>query len=166
MDSNGGRFGQSALHLAAGPDEGAMAAARIALKAPQSTLSVGLDVKIHLEGPAEGNVPMLRLFDPTGHRLVTIYRQNLKDSRLWVGVGSDHVATQGRLDLDTWGYLSVNVHPNGRDAGSIVSVRLDGRLIAQVPAATLEQPTSIVQVGNDSKNQPFDLYVDDVRVSK
>jgi len=60
----------------------------------------------------------------------------------------------------------VNVHPNGRDAGSIVSVRLDGRLIAQVPAATLEQPTSIVQVGNDSKNQPFDLYVDDVRVSK
>jgi hypothetical protein len=166
VDSNGGRFGQSALHLAAGPDEGAMAAARIALKAPQSTLSVGLDVKIHLEGPAEGNVPMLRLFDPTGHRLVTIYRQNLKDSRLWVGVGSDHVATQGRLDLDTWGYLSVNVHPNGRDAGSIVSVRLDGRLIAQVPAATLEQPTSIVQVGNDSKNQPFDLYVDDVRVSK
>ena len=166
VDSNGGRFGQSALHLATGSAKGAFAAARVILKAPQSTLAVGLDVKVHLEGPAEGNVPMLRFFDSNGHRLVTIYRQNLKDSRLWVGVGSDHVATQGRLDLDTWGYLAVEVHRNGRDSGSIVSVRLDGRLVAQVPAPSLEQPMSIVQVGNDSKNQPFDLYVDDVRVSK
>jgi hypothetical protein len=111
-------------------------------------------------------VPLLRLFDARGKRLVTIYRQNLADSRLWVWVAGDHVASQGKLALDTWGHLAVEVHPNGREAGSVVSVRLDGRLVAQVAAAEIVQPTSIIQIGNDSKNQPFDLYVDDVRVTR
>ena len=166
VDNTAGRFGQAAIHLSASSVEGAFAAARVVLKSPQARVNIGLDVKVHSEGPAEGNVPMLRLFDPAGHRLLTIYRQNLADGRLWVGVGADHEPTQARLDLDTWGYLAVEVHPNGRDAGSTISVRLDGRLVAQVPAPGLEQPTSIIQVGNESKNQPFDLYVDDVRVSR
>jgi hypothetical protein len=166
VDSTAGRYGQAAAHLSAGPDEGAYAMARVALKSPQATLAVGLDVKVHLEGPSEGNVPLLRLFDSDGKRLVAVYRQNLKDGRLWVGVGADHVPSQAKLDLDTWANLAVDVHPDGRDAGSVISVRLDGRLVAQVPAAELVEPTSIIQVGNDSKNQPFDLYVDDVRVTR
>jgi hypothetical protein len=166
VDSTAGRYGQAAAHLSAGPDEGAFAMARIALKSPQATLAIGLDVKVHLEGPSEGNAPLLRLFESDGTRLVTIYRQNLKDGRLWVGVGADHVPSQAKLDLDTWANLAVDVHPNGRDAGSVISVRLDGRLVAQVPAPEFVQPTSIIQVGNDSKNQPFDLYVDDVRVTR
>ena len=44
-------------------------------------------------------------------------------------------------------------------------MRLDGRLVAQVPAPGM-RPTSIIQIGNDSTNQPFDIYVDDVRVSR
>jgi hypothetical protein len=166
VDTNAGRYGQAAAHFSAGSEEGSFASARVALKSPQTTFAVGLDVKVHLEGPSEGNVPLLRLFDAAGNRLVTIYRQNLADGRLWVGAGSDHAPTQAKLDLDTWGNLAVEVHPNGRDAGSIVSVRLDGRLVAQVPAPGMVNPTSIIQIGNDSKNQPFDLYVDDVRVTR
>jgi hypothetical protein len=166
VDTAAGRYGQAAAHLSAGSDKGAFAAARVVLKSPQATFAVGLDVRVHLEGSTGGNVPLLRLFDSAGNRLVTVYRQNLADGRLWVGVGGAHEPTQGRLDLDTWGHLAVEVHPNGREAGSVVSVRVDGRLIAQVPAVEIEQPTSIVQIGNDSKNQPFDLYVDDVRVTR
>jgi hypothetical protein len=166
VDTAAGRYGQAAAHLSAGSQKGAFAAARVALKSPQATFAVGLDVKIHLEGPTGGNVPLLRLFDASGKRLVTVYRQNLADSRLWVGVAGDHVASQGKLALDTWGHLAVEVHPNGREAGSVVSVRLDGRLVAQVAAAEIVQPTSIIQIGNDSKNQPFDLFVDDVRVTR
>jgi hypothetical protein len=166
VDTAAGRYGQAAAHLSASSQKGAFAAARVSLKSPQATFAVGLEVKIHLEGPTGGNVPLLRLFDASGKRLVTVYRQNLADGRLWVGVAGDHVASQGKLALDTWGHLAVEVHPNGRDAGSIVSVRLDGRLVAQVPAAGMVKPTSIIQIGNDSKNQPFDLYVDDVRVTR
>jgi hypothetical protein len=166
VDTAAGRYGQAAARISAGPEKGAFAAARVILKSPQGTFAVGLDVKIHLEGPTGANVPLLRLFDSTGKRLVTVYRQNLADSRLWVGVGGDHVASQGKLDLDTWGNLAVEVHPNGREAGSVVTVRLDGRLVAQVQAPELVKPTSIIQIGNDSKNQPFDVYVDDVRVTR
>ena len=156
----------AAAHLSAGSEEGSFATARVALKSPQTTLAVGFDVKVHREGPSEGNVPLLRLFDAAGKRLVTVYRQNLADGRLFVGVGPDHAPTQAKLDLDTWGNLAVEVHTNAPDAGSTISVRLDGRLVAQVPAASMVKPTSIVQIGNDSKNQPFDLYVDDVRVTR
>jgi hypothetical protein len=164
VDNKAGRYGQAAIHLSAGPDEEAFAAARLVLKAPQTTIAIGLDVKVRQEGPEGGNVPLLRLFDAAGKRLISVYRQNLADGRLWVGAGSDHAPTQAKLDLDTWGNLTVEVHPNGRDAGSIVSVRLDGRLVAEVPATGMVKPTSIIQIGNDSKNQPFDVYVDDVRV--
>jgi hypothetical protein len=166
VDTAAGRYGQAAARISAGPEKGAFAAARVVLKSPQGTLAVGLDVKVHLEGPIGANVPLLRLFDSTGKRLLTVYRQNLADGRLWVGVGGDHVASQGKLDLDTWAHLAVEVHPNGREAGSVVTLRLDGRLVAQVQAAELVKPTSIIQIGNDSKNQPFDLYVDDVRVTR
>ena len=166
VDTTAGRYGQAAAHLSAGWEEGAFATVRVALRSPQTSFDVGFDVKVHDEGPSGGNVPLLRLFDAAGKRLVTIYRQNLTDGRLWVGVDSDHAPTQARLDLDTWGNIAVEVRPNGRDAGSMVSVRLDGRLVAEVPAAGMVKPTSIIQIGNDSKNQPFDLFVDDVRVTR
>jgi hypothetical protein len=165
VDTTAGRYGQAAAHLSAGLVDGAFAAARVVLPSPQAALTVDLDVKVHLEGPTGANVPLLRLFDSKGNRLVTIYRQNLADTRLWVGLGSEHLPTQARLDLDTWGHLAVAVSPTGRGTGSIVSVRLDGRLVGEVPA-DLKQPTSIIQIGNDSTNQPFDLFVDDVRVAR
>jgi hypothetical protein len=166
VDNKAGRYGQAAIHLSAGSAEGAFATARLVLKTPQTTIAIGLDVKVRQEGPEGGNVPLLRLFDAAGKRLVSVYRQNLADGRLWVGAGSDHAPTQAKLDLDTWANLAVEVHPSGLDAGSIVTVRLDGRLVAEMPASGIVKPTSIIQIGNDSKHQPFDLYVDDVRVTR
>jgi hypothetical protein len=166
VDIAAGRYGQDAAHLSAGPTAGAFAMARFVLPSRQPTLTIGLDVKIHLQGPLGANVPVLRLFDSAGKRLVTIYHQNLADDRLWVGLGSDHVPTQAKLGLDTWGHLAVEVRQTSPDAVGLVSVRLNGRLVAEVAAPGLKQPTSIIQIGNDSTNQPFDLFIDDVRVAR
>jgi len=160
-----GRYGQDAVHLAAGSNDGAFADARFVLPTAQADLTVDLDVKIHLEGPVGANVPLLRLFDSAGKRLVTVYRQNQSDTRLWIGQGSDHAPTQARLGLDTWAHLALEVRRGATDGTPVLSVRLDGRLVAQVPAPGM-RPTSIIQIGNDSTNQPFDIYVDDVRVSR
>ena len=164
VETAGGRNGQEGAHLAAGTEDGAFADARIVLPSAQPTLAVDLDVKVHLEGPAGGNVPLLRLFDGAGKRVVTIYRQNLADDRLWIGLDSDRVPTQARLGLDTWAHLSVEVRRVASGV-TVISVRLDGRLVAEVPVPSW-RPTSIVQIGNDSANAPFDLFVDDVRVSR
>jgi hypothetical protein len=161
-----GRYGQAAVHLSAGRDKGAFATARLVLPSPQAALTIGFDLKVHLDGPSGGNVPLLRVLDSDGKRLATIYRQNQADSRIWVGLAGDHFPTQARLDLDTWGHLAVEIRPIGRDAGSMISVRLDGRLVGQVPAPAFKKPTSIIQIGNESTNQPFDLFIDDVRVSR
>jgi hypothetical protein len=165
VDAGSGRYGQDAAHLAASPSAHAFADARFVLPAAQANLTVGLDVKIHGEGAVGANVPLLRLFDSQGKRLVTIYRQNVSDSRLWVGLGSTHVPTQGRLSLDTWGHLAVEVRAGDASGPTKISVRLDGRLVGEVPAPNL-RPASIIQIGNESSNQPFDIYVDDVRVSR
>jgi hypothetical protein len=166
VDTKAGRYGQAAVHLTASRDKGAFAAARVVLPSAQAALTIDFDVKIHLEGPPGGNVPLLRVLDSDGKRLATIYRQNLADGRLWVGLGGDHFPTQARLDLDTWAHLAVEIRPTGNDGGSTISVRLDGRLVGQVPAPAFKQPTSILQIGNESANQPFDLFIDDVRVSR
>lgn len=163
VEAAGGRNGQEGAHLAAGTLDGAYADARIVLPSTQPTLTVDLDVKVHLDGPAGGNVPFLRLFDGAGKRVLTIYRQNLADDRLWIGLAG-RVPTQGRLGIDTWAHLTVEIH-RVASGGTEISVRLDGRLVAEVPAPDW-RPVSIVQIGNDSANAPFDLYVDDVRVSR
>jgi hypothetical protein len=161
----GGRDGQVGAHLTAGSAKGAFADARIALPSAQPTLTVDLDVKIHGEGPIGANVPLLRLFDASGERVLTIYRQNVADDRLWIGLGSDRSPTQARLGLDTWAHLTADVRRDLATGGTVVSVRLDGRLVAEVPAPDW-RPASIVEIGNDSTNAPFDLFVDDVRVSR
>jgi hypothetical protein len=166
VDTKAGRYGQAAVHLTASRDKGAFATARVVLPSPQAALTIDFDVKVHLEGPIGGNVPLLRVLDSDGKRLATIYRQNLADGRLWVGLGGDHFPTQAKVDLDTWGHLFVEIRPTGNDTGSTISVRLDGRLVGQVRALAFKQPTSIIQIGNESANQPFDLFIDDVRVSR
>jgi len=164
VDTAAGRYGQAAAHLVAGSADGSFADARVALPSPQTNLTVDLDVKVHLDGPVGANVPLLRLFDRDGKRLVTIYRQNLADSRLWVSLGAGRSLTDARLGLDTWAHLTVRVQPDANGA-RVISVRFDGQLVGQVPAQALG-PISIVEIGNDSTNQPFDLFVDDVRVSR
>ena len=85
-----------------------------------------------------------------------------------MGIGTDRSPTEGRLGLQTWGRLAVAIDPApAGSTGSVVTVRLDGTLVAQVPARDLlVSAITSVQIGNDTKNQPFGLFVDDVAVSR
>jgi hypothetical protein len=155
------RTDRRAVHLRAGSDPDARAAARFALPSPQHVIDVDLDFLLRAEGPEKANVPLVRLFDAAGERLLSVYRQNHKDGRIWIGVAGDHVPTSSRVNLSTWTHLDVVVRPG--PAGPVVEVRVDGRLAAEVPA-DLASPVAVVQIGNDSKGQPFDLVVDNVKV--
>ena len=166
VDSTSGRQGQSAAHLAAGTDPAAYAIARVSLPTAQRALSIDLDVKVHLEGPSGGNVPLVRLFDAKGKRILSIYRQNASDGRLWVGQPAGRAPTQGRLDLDTWGHLALEIRVPASGEGREISVRLDGQLVAEVPDTGGGSAVASVQIGNDSEQQPFDLFVDDVRIAR
>jgi hypothetical protein len=73
------------------------------------------------------------------------------------------MATTARVALETWMRVDVTLRP-GVD-GSIVEVRIDGRPVGEVPVTSL-LAASVVQVGNDSKGQPFELVVDNVKVDR
>jgi hypothetical protein len=48
---------------------------------------------------------------------------------------------------------------------TVISVRLDGRLAGELRFQAIGD-TSMIQIGNDSTNQPFEIFVDDVRVAR
>lgn len=157
------RTDRRALRLRAGTAPDARAAARFELPAPQPALKVGLDIRLLAEGPVDSNVPLVRLFDPAGARILSVYRQNHKDGRVWVGIGDDHVPTSARMRLETWTRLDLELRP-GVD-GATLEVRIDGRPVGEIPLASAPS-VMVVQVGNDSKEQPFDLVVDNVKVDR
>lgn len=166
VDPTSGRQGQAAAHLVAGDEPAAYAIARMTLPAPQTALAVDLDVKIRRAGPPGGNVPLLRLFEADGKRLLSIYRQNEPQGRLWVGQPTGRAATFARLDLDTWGHVAVEIRAPESAGDRRIAVRLDGQLVAEVPDTSGGRPIASIQIGNESPGQPFDIFVDDVRVAR
>jgi hypothetical protein len=155
------RSDRYAAHLAAGGLPDAFSVLRYRLDAPRSELSVSLDYKVLAEGDPDGNVPVLRLLDSGGDRLITVYRQNGRDGRVWIRVGDNRIASQARIDLATWTVVQVIIR--SETTGRVAEVRVEGRLVgeATLPATAGAQ---VLELGNSSTNQPFDLVIDNVRV--
>ncbi len=149
-------------HLAATAAKGSSATANLHLAEPVPTLAVGLDVRFAAEGAAGGNAPILRFFDAKGERLVTIYRQNQRSDRVWVGHGDVHAATDGKIDLQTWARVEATLVPSL--GGSTLQLRVDGQLVYQDTVPFEVGAVRDIQIGNDSTGQEFDLFVDNVRV--
>lgn len=164
VEAGAARSDRFAAHLAIPPGATkATASARFALPRPQSTISFDADVKVLAAGPPDGNVPLVRVFDAKGKRLLTVYRQNEARGRLWVSNDSARAPVDGKLPLETWAHLdvAVTVRPTGLD----VRVRLDGTLVYQAElSGGTGSPVKLVQIGNDQRGRPFDLLVDNVRV--
>jgi phage gp37-like protein len=158
------RSGAYAARLSAGSSGGSYAYARAALSPPLTDVAAAVDISIE-SGGTGGNVPILRLFDAAGARLVSLYRQNGTDNRVWVQHSGGFNATSGTLPLGRWARAEARVVTAGaRD--STVEVRLDGTLIHTTTTASLGTAgVAAVQVGNDSANQPFVLYADAAAVA-
>jgi len=155
------KSGSQAARLAESSASASQAYARASLGASRSAVTVSADFRQLAEGPAGGNVPLLRLYDSNGTRLVSFYRQNQSSDRLYISYGSTlNKLTTGTLPLNTWAQLSVHIVING--ASSTVEVMKNGASIYRTTQANLSGDLRTVQIGNDTKHQPFDLVVDNV----
>ena len=154
--------GMFAARLSETSATGSIAYARETLALPQTALTVSAYVNVLAEGTSGGNVPLLRLFDAAGTRVLSLYRQNLSGDALWLTYGGLRYQTSGRLPLSTWGQVEVRVAITGLGT-STVEARLNGTLIYQSTTANLGTAGIVtLQIGNETGAQTFTLAVDDV----
>jgi hypothetical protein len=158
--------GTYAARLSAAGSGKSYAYARASLGGGRSDVVAAGDFYLESAGGSAGNVPLLRLFDPAGTRLVSLYRQNGTTNKLWVQHSGSYNTTTGLLTLGRWARVEVRTVTAGAGA-STVEARLDGALIYQTTTASLGTTgTATVQIGNDTQNQVFALYADNVAVAQ
>ena len=131
---------------------------------PQIAMTVTAMVRIVAQGGTNGNVPLIRLFDSAGARVVSVQRQNGASNEIFVQHSGSYAKATGLLPLGAW--KSVELTVAGADTGAAsITVKLDGTTIYTTSSASLSAGIVTVQIGNEVKAQTFDLAVDDVAVS-
>jgi hypothetical protein len=157
------RTGSVAAQLSESAKAGSKAYVRKTLSAPQQDLTATGDFQVRQAGASGGNVPFFRLLDPSGTRLISVFRQNDTKGTIELAIGSSHPATTAALALGTWATVSLHVITAG--TSSTVEVRLNGTLVYQSTAASLGTAgVSTIQIGNDTAAQAFNLVADTISV--
>jgi hypothetical protein len=157
------RSGSVAAQLSESANAGSKAYVRKTLSAPQQDLTATGDFQVRQAGASGGNVPFFRLLDPSGTRLISVYRQNDTKGTIGLAIGGSHPATTATLALNTWGTVSLHVITAG--TSSTVEVRLNGTLVYQSTAASLGTAgVSTIQIGNDTAAQAFNIVADTISV--
>ena len=134
---------------------------RATLSAPQSDLTVSGDFQITAEGAAGQDVPIFKLYDTAGVRVVYINRRNVTGQIFAVNGSSGPVPTTGQLALGEWAHVTVRAIAAGA-AASTVEVSLNGVPIYRTSTASLGiAGIRTIQVGND-KQLPFALFADNI----
>lgn len=155
------KTGTYAARLSSTTSGGSYAYARASLGSPRASVTAVLALRVTTEGASGANVPLLRLFDSSGTRILTVYRQNLASDRVYVTYGGVNHLTSGSLPLSTWAELRVRALVNG-DA-STVQIDLDGvRIHTSTTAALGTAGVLTAQIGNDTRRQAFAIVIDDV----
>ena len=153
--------GTYAVRLSSSATGGSYAYARASLGSARLSVNADLAIRVTTEGASGANVPLLRLFDAAGTRILTVSRQNLASDRVYVSYGGVNYLTSGVLPLGTWADLRVRVIVNG--GSSTVQIDLDGTPIHTSSTAALGTNGILTaQIGNDTKRQAFSIVVDDV----
>jgi hypothetical protein len=156
------KSGSWAARLSESSTSGSFAYARETLAADQTELTVTGDFQVFAEGTSSQNVPILRLFNSSGTRLVSLFRQSASGNKIYVGYGGTNYSTTGLLPLNTWGTFQLHVIAGTSTA--TVEVRLNGTLVYSSTSATLAAVRTI-QIGNETAAQPLGLYVDNIVVA-
>ena len=155
--------GSYAARLSASSATNSFAYARATLAAPEPDLVIGGDFRIQAEGPSGANVPLLRILSASGTRVMWLYRQNLASNKLYLNDGTSAHLLSGTLALNTWAHVEMRISGAGTSAGT-VEVRLNGALVysGSINIATVRT----VQIGNDTKKQPFILFADSITITR
>jgi hypothetical protein len=140
---------------------GSKAYARKTFSSAQTDLTATGDFYVAQQGASGGNVPLLRLFDPSSNRLISVYRKNGTSNTIGVSYGGSYFNTTGKLPLGTWGTVSVHVIVAG--PASTVAITLNGNSIYQTITANLGLAgIATIQIGNDTAKQPGSVVVDNI----
>ena len=156
--------GAFAARLAETTTAGSRAYLRETLPAPETEVRVRGSFNVEAEGAKGGNVPLVRVFDPSGVRILSLYRANQAKDRIWVAHSGANHGTTGRLSMNTWGTFTVRATSTG--STSEVVVTLNGTEIYRATGADLgTSGIAAVQVGNETAAQQFRLVADDISVT-
>jgi len=155
------RSGSFAAELTETGNTGSVAYLRKTFDTARSDLIVSAWFQLLAEGVSGGNVPVFRLLDAGGGRIISVYRQNLSGDKLWVTYGGVYYSTSGTLPIGAWGKVELRVIGAGTGAAT-VTVLLNGSVVYQSTSATLASAVAKVQIGNETARQAFTLVVDDV----
>jgi hypothetical protein len=156
------KSGTYAAKLSETAATGSYSYARKSFAPAQTDLTVSGDFQVVQEGVSGGNVPLFRLLDSTGARIISLARQNLDSNKIRVTYGGTGYTTTGRLPLGTWANLELHIIVAGTGA-STVEVRLNGALIYQTSSASLgAEGVATLQIGNDTTKQTFTVVADNI----
>ena len=154
--------GTYAARLSESANAGSKSYVRKTFSAVQDLTASG-DFQLLQQGASGGNVPFFRFLDPSGTRLVSLYRQNGTNNQVYVNYGGTYYLTTGRLALNTWATFSIHLTTNG--AASTVAITLNGTQIYQSTTASLGTAgIATLQIGNDTAAQAFGLVADNISV--
>jgi len=156
------KTGAFAARLSESSTSGSFAYARETLSADQTSLTITGDFQVFAEGTSSQNVPIIRLFNSSGTRLVSLYRQSASGNKIYVGYGGTNYLTSGLLPLSTWGTFQLRIVTGSGNA--TVQVSINGSLVYSNTSGTLAAVRT-VQVGNETSAQPMGLYVDNIVVT-
>jgi hypothetical protein len=133
---------------------------RKTLSQSQADVTISGEFDITTEGISGQEVPIFKLYDSGGVRLVYVNRRNISGT-IYVNYGGTTYYTGKQMPLGTWTSFKVHVVAAGTGAGT-VEVFMNGVSIYKSTTASIGT-TGIrtIQIGND-KQLPFALYADNI----
>jgi hypothetical protein len=159
------KSGGFAARLSATDNAGSLAYARKLLQDSPREIVVSGDFMITEEGIRGNNVPLIRLYNTEGNRIVNVFRLNLNGNKIGLQHSGKYHDTSGTMPLNSWANVEVRVNVNPSGPGSIL-VYLDGNQIYQSNAASLgSSGIQNVQIGNETAKQTFTIYVDNILIN-
>jgi hypothetical protein len=117
------RDGSYAAELSESSNKRSKSYVRKTFASAQQDLTATGDFYVLQQGASGGNVPLFRFFDPSGARLLSVYRLNGTSGTIGVAYGRVHKTTTGTLALNTWATVSVHLTTSG--AASTVAITAD-----------------------------------------
>jgi hypothetical protein len=156
--------GTHSARLSATTNAGSYADIRKVFATNQTEVTITGDVKIVTEGASGKTVPVFRIFDPSGVRVIDLARKN-GTGALTLTVGGTTYATGQTVQLGTWNHFRLHVIASGTGV-STAELSLNGTVIFSTTTGSLALAgIRTLQFGSETKRQAFTLLADNIGVN-
>jgi hypothetical protein len=134
------------------------------LETAQADLTLSGYFNVTMEGSKTANTPYFRLFNPSGTRVVSLYRQN---SSGLVRATDQSVTrdTTAKVPLDTWAKVDLHIVAAGSGL-STIQVSINNVQVLKTTTANIGTAGILnVQLGNETTTQLYTLTADNIVVA-